>query len=71
MVIADFLIGDDVYTQKLAVPATFSPTSPEKRGWFINPLGEEKPLPIAHMFSAAIPALVGAILIFLETLITG
>ncbi|KAF6036141.1 hypothetical protein EB796_005546 [Bugula neritina] len=25
---------------------------------------KEKPLPIAHMFSAAIPALVGAILIF-------
>lgn len=71
MVLADYLIGDDVYTQKLSVPSTFSPTSPEKRGWFINPMGEEKPLPIGHIFSAAIPALVGSILIFLEMLITG
>ncbi|XP_067929937.1 band 3 anion transport protein-like [Watersipora subatra] len=71
MVLLDYLIGDDVYTQKLSVPSTFSPTSPEKRGWFINPMGAEKPLPVGHIFSAAIPALVGAILIFLETLITG
>ena len=71
MCVADFLIGDDVYTQKLSIPERFGLTSPDKRGWLIHPLGDKQTLPVGHMFSAAIPALVGAILIYLETLITG
>lgn len=67
--VVDYLIADR-YSQKLSVPEKFSTTRPD-RGWFINPLGAEKPLPIGHFFSAAIPALLGLILIYLETLITG
>ena len=69
--LSDFLIGDDVYTQKLSVPERFGLTSPDKRGWLIHPFGERQTLPVGHVFSAAIPALVGAILTYMETLITG
>lgn len=69
--VVDILIGDDVFTQKLSVPEKFSVTSPDLRGWIINPMGLDKKLPIGHIFSAAIPALLGVILIFMETLITG
>ena len=56
--------------QKLSVPSGFSVTSPEKRGWFINPLGVVKPFPIWMMFACVLPALLVFILIFMETQIT-
>ena len=47
-------------------------TDPSKRDWFISPVGTtEKPFPVGHIFSAIIPALLGSILIFMETLIAG
>lgn len=56
--------------QKLSVPRGFSVTSPEKRGWFINPLGTEREFPIWMMFACCFPAMLVFILIFMETQIT-
>ncbi|XP_071493333.1 band 3 anion transport protein-like [Diadema antillarum] len=69
-VIVDFLIKA-VYTQKLDMPDGLKPSDVCKRGWFVNPLGIEKPLNIGLMFAAAIPALLAFILMYMETLITG
>uniref|UniRef100_A0A8C5AV88 Anion exchange protein n=1 Tax=Gadus morhua TaxID=8049 RepID=A0A8C5AV88_GADMO len=68
-VLLDYCV-EDTYTQKLSVPSGFSVTSPDKRGWFINPLGVVKPFPIWMMFACALPALLVFILIFMETQIT-
>ena len=54
--------------QKLDVPEGLSPTDAEKRGWFINPMGDD--LPVWAAFAAVIPALLVFILIFMETEIT-
>lgn len=56
--------------QKLTVPKGFSVTSPEKRGWIINPLGSKVKFPIWMMFGCCFPALLVFILIFMETQIT-
>uniref|UniRef100_A0A4W3HI07 Anion exchange protein n=1 Tax=Callorhinchus milii TaxID=7868 RepID=A0A4W3HI07_CALMI len=40
MVLLDYAITD-TYTQKLNVPNGFSVTSPDKRDWFIHPLGTD------------------------------
>ncbi|KAK6292803.1 hypothetical protein J4Q44_G00363040 [Coregonus suidteri] len=69
MVLVDYSIRD-TYTQKLSVPSGFSVTSPEKRGWVINPLGMDTPFPIWMMFGSVLPALLVFILIFMETQIT-
>uniref|UniRef100_A0A803JNR2 Anion exchange protein n=1 Tax=Xenopus tropicalis TaxID=8364 RepID=A0A803JNR2_XENTR len=69
MVLVDFSITD-TYTQKLSVPSGFKVTSPEKRGWVINPLGSEEPFPVWMMFASVLPALLVYILIFMETQIT-
>ncbi|CAB1349555.1 unnamed protein product, partial [Coregonus sp. 'balchen'] len=69
MVLVDYSISD-TYTQKLSVPSGFSVTSPEKRGWVINPLGMDTPFPIWMMFGSVLPALLVFILIFMETQIT-
>ncbi|XP_041669769.1 anion exchange protein 2b isoform X2 [Cheilinus undulatus] len=69
MVLVDYTI-DDTYTQKLSVPRGFSVTSPDKRGWFISPLGTNDPFPIWMMFACCLPALLVFILIFMETQIT-
>ena len=54
------------------MPDKFSVSDPTKRGWLVNPLGKTgKPLPVGHVFSAFIPALLGSILIFMESLIAG
>ena len=58
------------FTQKLSVPSGFSVTSPDKRGWVINPLGSEKAFPIWMMAASILPALLVFILIFMETQIT-
>ncbi|XP_062862568.1 anion exchange protein 3 isoform X1 [Trichomycterus rosablanca] len=68
-VIVDLLIPD-TYTQKLNVPAGFSVTSPDKRGWFISPFGDKQPFPVWMMGAAVVPALLVFILIFMETQIT-
>ncbi|XP_072010668.1 anion exchange protein 2 isoform X2 [Engystomops pustulosus] len=69
MVLVDVSITD-TYTQKLSVPDGFKVTSPEKRGWVINPLGSVEPFPIWMMFASILPAILVYILIFMETQIT-
>nr|XP_012595742.1 anion exchange protein 3 isoform X2 [Microcebus murinus] len=69
MVLVDYSITD-TYTQKLTVPTGLSVTSPDKRTWFIPPLGSARPFPPWMMVAAAVPALLVLILIFMETQIT-
>lgn len=69
MVLVDYSIKD-TYTQKLSVPSGFSVTAPEKRGWFINPLGEKEAFPVWMMVASFLPAILVFILIFMETQIT-
>ncbi|XP_051538310.1 anion exchange protein 2b isoform X1 [Myxocyprinus asiaticus] len=69
MVLVDYSI-QDTYTQKLSVPRGFSVTSPDKRGWIVNPLGTDGQFPIWMMFASILPALLVFILIFMETQIT-
>lgn len=69
MVLVDYSISD-TYTQKLSVPRGFSVTSPDKRGWIINPLGSNGEFPVWMMFACCLPALLVFILIFMETQIT-
>ncbi|XP_034641987.1 anion exchange protein 3-like [Trachemys scripta elegans] len=57
-------------SQKLNVPSGLSVTSPQKRDWFIHPLGSRQAFPMWMMFASAIPALLVFILIFMETQIT-
>nr|XP_020654988.1 band 3 anion transport protein isoform X4 [Pogona vitticeps] len=70
MALADNLIGDITYTQKLKVPKGLQVSNPAVRGWFINPMGLDTNFPIWMMFAAALPALLVFILIFLESQIT-
>ncbi|XP_064361603.1 anion exchange protein 2 isoform X2 [Dromaius novaehollandiae] len=69
MVLVDYSI-QDTYTQKLSVPSGFSVTAPEKRGWVINPLGENSVFPVWMMVASGLPAILVFILIFMETQIT-
>ncbi|NWX05734.1 B3A2 protein, partial [Caloenas nicobarica] len=69
MVLVDYGI-QDTYTQKLSVPSGFSVTAPDKRGWVINPLGEQSDFPIWMMVASGLPAILVFILIFMETQIT-
>ncbi|XP_064431792.1 anion exchange protein 2 isoform X2 [Mirounga angustirostris] len=69
MVLVDYSI-EDTYTQKLSVPSGVSVTAPEKRGWVINPLGENSSFPVWMMVASLLPAILVFILIFMETQIT-
>ncbi|XP_048340159.1 anion exchange protein 3 isoform X1 [Sphaerodactylus townsendi] len=69
MVLVDYTITD-TYTQKLNVPSVLSVTAPDKRGWFIHPLGSKQTFPVWMMLASAVPALLVFILIFMETQIT-
>lgn len=69
MVLVDYSI-EDTYTQKLSVPSGFSVTAPKKRGWVINPLGENSSFPVWMMVASLLPAILVFILIFMETQIT-
>ncbi|KAF4089653.1 hypothetical protein AMELA_G00069080 [Ameiurus melas] len=69
MVLVDYSIKD-TFTQKLSVPDGFNVTSPEKRGWVINPLGSDGQFPVWMMAASILPALLVFILIFMETQIT-
>ncbi|KAK6165534.1 hypothetical protein SNE40_022447 [Patella caerulea] len=70
MVLLDYLVTDQVYTQKLQIGSPFVPTSPKKRGWFINPLGMKKPVEVWMIFGAIIPAFLIFILLFMEIQLT-
>lgn len=59
-----------LYLQKLSVPSGFKVTSPDKRGWVMNPLGSVEPFPVWMMFASFLPAILVYILIFMETQIT-
>ncbi|KAK3861361.1 hypothetical protein Pcinc_018721 [Petrolisthes cinctipes] len=65
MVLLDFLIHD-TYTDKLVMPEGIRPSDPSVHGWFINPLGVTKPLPIWCIFMAAPASLLLFFLVFLE-----
>ncbi|KAM4601522.1 sodium bicarbonate cotransporter 3 isoform 2-T2 [Polymixia lowei] len=65
MVLVDYLVG--IPSPKLNVPDRFEPTSKDKRGWLISPLG---PNPWWTLLAAAIPALLCTILIFMDQQIT-
>ncbi|XP_060080773.1 band 3 anion transport protein-like [Ylistrum balloti] len=69
MVLLDYSMPD-IYTQKLSISNTFEPTSPNKRGWFVHPLGTKKPIQVYIIFASFIPAFLIFILLFLETQIT-
>ncbi|KAL5005957.1 hypothetical protein ScPMuIL_017115 [Solemya velum] len=69
MVLLDHLSGD-IHTQKLDIPEHFGPTSPHKRGWFINPMGHKQQTEIWQIFAAIIPGFLLFMLLFLETQIT-
>ncbi|XP_078408811.1 anion exchange protein 3-like [Cetorhinus maximus] len=69
MVIVDIAVTD-THTEKLNVPLEFSVTSPNKRGWFIHPMGKDQNFPTWMIFGSVIPALLLFILIFMETNIT-
>uniref|UniRef100_A0A9J8BB51 Anion exchange protein n=1 Tax=Cyprinus carpio carpio TaxID=630221 RepID=A0A9J8BB51_CYPCA len=53
MVLVDYSI-QDTYSQKLSVPRGFSVTSPDKRGWIVNPLGSDGQFPIWMMFARSL-----------------
>ncbi|KAG7273883.1 hypothetical protein CRUP_025944 [Coryphaenoides rupestris] len=69
MVLVDWSIAD-AYTQKLNVPSGFSVSTPEKRDWFISPLGSDGQFPVWMMAASALPALLVFILVFMESQIT-
>ncbi|KAM9844959.1 anion exchange protein 2-like, partial [Aulostomus maculatus] len=69
MVLVDYSV-QDTYTQKLSVPSNFSVSSPEKRGWFISPLGSDGHFPAWMMGASVLPAVLIFILIFMESQIT-
>ncbi|KAI8483782.1 Anion exchange protein 3 [Branchiostoma belcheri] len=69
MVCIDFFL-QDVYTQKLKVPADgFTPTE-SNRSWIINPMGRDKTIQVWAIFAAVIPAFLVYILLFIEIQIT-
>ncbi|XP_069874836.1 sodium bicarbonate cotransporter 3 isoform X8 [Dipodomys merriami] len=65
MVAIDYLVG--IPSPKLHVPEKFQPTSPDKRGWIISPMGDND---WWTLLIAAIPALLCTILIFMDQQIT-
>ncbi|CAK6981775.1 anion exchange protein 2a [Scomber scombrus] len=60
----------DTHTQKLSVPTGFSVSTPEKRDWFISPLGSDGQFPVWMMAASFLPAILVFILIFMESQIT-
>ncbi|XP_065312733.1 electroneutral sodium bicarbonate exchanger 1-like isoform X3 [Gordionus sp. m RMFG-2023] len=65
------MLGLDFYyglaTPKLLVPRNFRPTSPLRKGWFVNPLSEN---PWWTSLVTVFPALLATILIFMDQQIT-
>uniref|UniRef100_H2LRH3 Anion exchange protein n=1 Tax=Oryzias latipes TaxID=8090 RepID=H2LRH3_ORYLA len=69
MVLVDYSV-EDTYTQKLNVPSGLSVSTPEKRGWFISPLGSDGQFPVWMMGASILPAILVFILVFMESQIT-
>ncbi|XP_059167054.1 anion exchange protein 3-like isoform X2 [Physella acuta] len=69
MVILSFIMKA-TYVQKLDMTDPLEPTSPDKRGWFINPMGSDQPMPVWLIFGSALPGFLIFILLFMETQIT-
>ncbi|XP_045584417.1 LOW QUALITY PROTEIN: anion exchange protein 2 [Procambarus clarkii] len=65
MVALDYVIKH-TYTDKLTMPEGIQPSNPKIRGWFINPFGQEKPLPVWCMFAGAPASILVFFLVFLE-----
>ena len=66
MVLLDFLV-QETYTEKLKVPDGLQVTLPSERGWIINPLGQQVPLPFWMIIGAIFPAILLYLLLFVET----
>lgn len=62
--------SDSSYLQKLNVPSGLSVSTPEKRGWFISPLGSDGQFPVWMMGASILPAILVFILVFMESQIT-
>jgi len=58
------------YTEKLIVPEGLELTSPDKRDWFINPMGIKENVPIWIPFVSVLPAILVYLLLFMETSIS-
>ena len=56
-----------VFTQKLNVPEGLHVTAPEKRDWFISPMGIRDTVPVWIPFISVLPAILLYLLIFMET----
>ena len=55
-----------VHTQVLNIRDGLEVASPDKRGWYISPLGSEQTIPIWIPFVAIVPALLLYILLFVN-----
>lgn len=69
MVVFDHLCSD-TFTQKLNLPETFGHTDRSRRGWAVNPMGEEEELEVYLILLAIIPAFLFFLLLFLECQLT-
>ena len=58
------------FVEKLNVPEGLELTSPEKREWFINPMGIKENVPIWIPFVSVLPAILVYLLLFMETSIS-
>ncbi|ESP03217.1 hypothetical protein LOTGIDRAFT_137764, partial [Lottia gigantea] len=70
MAVLDYLVRDDVYTQKLKIGSPFVPTLPHKRGWLINPMSPKVMQKVWIIPAAIIPAFLIFILLFMEIQLT-
>ena len=58
------------YVEKLNVPDGLELTSPDKRDWFINPMGIKENVPVWIPFVSCLPAILVYLLLFMETSIS-
>ncbi|ODN05154.1 Anion exchange protein 3 [Orchesella cincta] len=65
MVFLDYC-ENDTYTQKIKVPNGLEPSSPEDRGWLINPYGIKTAFDMKYALLAVVPAILLFILIFMS-----
>jgi len=63
MVLLDYS-ATDTYTQKIKVPTGFSPSRPEARGWFIDPMGMNESFSMLLAAAAVLPAALVYILVY-------
>ena len=66
MVLIDFSIND-TYTEKLNVPDGLALTSPQSRGWIINPFDAPNAKAAWVPFMSIVPAILLFVLLFMET----